>query len=141
MKWVSVIVAMAFISAASAGDVGTTMRKMAPRGMSDTFFTCADRAGYDDSALGSCISVEKKSQDERLNRAYAVLMKKLSGKAKDDLRDAERAWLTYVGKSYDAELGIHGQDKTVNIDVATHELYRYCQRANELEDLVFFSGE
>lgn len=141
MKCISVIVVLAFASAASAGDVGTTMRKVAPRGISNDFFVCADHAGYDDVALGSCISAEKKSQDARLNRAYGALMKTLSGKAKDDLRDAERAWLTYVGKSYDAELGIHGQDKTINIDLATHELYRYSQRANELEDLVFFSGE
>jgi len=141
MKWVSAIVAFVLASAACAGDVGATMRKMAPRGISDTFFTCADRAGYDDASLGACITTEKKSQDARLNRAYAALMKKLAAKPKDDLRDAERAWLTYVGKSYDAELGIHGQDKTINIDLATHELYRYCQRANELEDLVFFSGE
>jgi uncharacterized protein YecT (DUF1311 family) len=141
MKWLIATAMFVFAASAAAGDVGTTMKKSAPRGISDSFFACSDRAGYDEDALGSCITAEKKQQDARLNKAYAALMAKLSGKAKDDLRDAERAWLTYVKKSYDAELGIHGQDKTVNVDLATHELYRYCQRANELDDLVFFSGE
>jgi uncharacterized protein YecT (DUF1311 family) len=141
MKWVPAFILLIVTSSVCAGDVGTTMRKTAPRGLSNNFFVCSDRAEYDTEALASCISVEKKGQDARLNKAYATLMKKLSGRARDDLRDAERSWLAYVAKSHDVELGVHGQDKTVNIDTATHELYRYCQRANELEDLVFFSGE
>jgi uncharacterized protein YecT (DUF1311 family) len=132
---------LSFATPSHAGDVSQSLRKRAPAGITETFFSCTDKAGGDLAAQAGCVSVEKKVQDARLNRAYAAVMAKVSGKAKEDLKAAERSWLTFNDKSYDAELAIHGVDQTAGIDTATSELFRYCQRANALDDLAFAVGE
>jgi uncharacterized protein YecT (DUF1311 family) len=121
-----------------AGDVADSARRTAPKNISESFFRCLDRAGGDLVAIGACTSEEKQSQDQRLNRAYQVLMKKLDADAKAAMRASERAWVDFNAKAVAAELALRADDKTANVEAAMSELYRYCEQANALENFAFF---
>ena len=92
-------------------------------------------------ALGSCISLEKKVQDARRNKAYGILMVKLEPKAKESLKAAERSWLDFNGKAVNAELDLRAADKTASIEAAISEVFRYCDQANVLENFVYFVND
>jgi uncharacterized protein YecT (DUF1311 family) len=140
MKWMLISIALGFASSATSGDIGTMMRQSAPKGISESFFQCSDRAGDNVSALGECVSAEKRIQDGLLNRNYAGLMSKLQGKVKDDLRASERAWIEFNAKTVDVELAMRGTDQTANIEAAISELYRYASRADDLRKMAFVTG-
>lgn len=112
------------------------MRNSAPKGITDAFYKCTDRAGGDIVALGQCTTAEKRVQDARLNKAYSALMGKLGEGGKTHLREAERAWIVFNAKSVDTELDVRSDEKTANIDVSVNEIYRYADRASVLEGLL-----
>lgn len=112
----------------------------APRGITRSYMSCSERAGDDVSALGECVTEEKKIQDGLLNKNYATLMSKLQGKAKDDLKASERAWIDFNAKTVSVELAMRGADQTANIETAINELYRYANRADELRKLAFIAS-
>jgi len=128
---------------AQAAETRTTqaMRNGAPKGLTESFFRCIDAAGLSESKISSCISTEKKGQDARLNKAYGVLMTNLDPEARDSVRAAERAWLDFNTKSVVAETAIGGANQVANIDVSQAELFRFCERANVLEDYVSSIGK
>ena len=47
------------------------------------------------SEMLDCISAEFTRQDDRLNENYKRLMSKLSGKRKEGLLEAQRAWIKF----------------------------------------------
>lgn len=128
---------------ASAVDSGTSqsIRQGAPKGITEAFYACVDKAGGDVIAIGSCTSAEKKIQDSRLNQAYTHLMTKVDTKTKESMRSAERSWLDFNGKAVNAELELRGTDKTASIEASLSELFRYCERANDLENFVYFVND
>lgn len=134
---------VATIGTASGTESRTTqaMRHSAPKGISEEFFGCVDKAGLDQALIGACIKSEKQRQDVRLNRAYGELMGKLDEKNKSSVKVAERAWIDFNEKSVAAETDIGGTNKVANVDVANAELFRYCERANVLEDYISSLGD
>lgn len=125
-----------YSAVALANEANQTMRRGAPKGVTDSFYACTDRASGDIVGLGNCSSTEKKVQDARLNKAYVALMGKLDSKGRDHLRAAEKAWIEFNGKSVDTELDVRSGEKTGNIDASINEVYRYAERANTLESLL-----
>jgi len=76
---------------------------------------------------------EKQKQDARLNAAYKKLLAKLDSKAKDQLVAAERAWLDLQGKTSRLETSLYGDETISNLQLMQNEIFRLCERANELE--------
>lgn len=134
---------LAFGTAALGQESLTTqsVRRVAPKGISAALYACIDKAGFDQARMGSCIQIEKKLQDARLNQVYGKLIAKLDGKTRDSVRAAERAWLDFNTKSVVAETDIGGANQVAGFDVAEAELFRYCERANVLERYLSSIGE
>ncbi|QWT22234.1 DUF1311 domain-containing protein [Bacillus sp. NP157] len=134
------LVAMPTIVSAFDDSTEQALRHSAPKGITEAFFACTKKTGFDKAELSNCISTELKVQDRRLNKAYSALMTHLDDKSKASLRAAERAWLDFNVKSITAETDIGGTNQTTDLDVAQAELYRYCDRANVLERYLFGLG-
>ncbi|MDQ7994375.1 MAG: lysozyme inhibitor LprI family protein [Luteibacter sp.] len=117
------------------------IRHSAPKGITEALYTCIDKAGLDQTLLGKCVAAERGIQDARLNKAYGQLMTKLDDRTKEAVKVAERAWLDFNVKTVAAETAIGGTNQVANFDVANSELFRYCERANVLEDYLFSVGE
>ena len=64
-------------------------------GLSKQFSACMDKSGGATPAMLDCIGSETKRQDVRLNKAYKEVMGQLSPARKNQLREAQRAWLKY----------------------------------------------
>ena len=124
------------LSATFPAAADDAMRRGSPKGISEAFYACSDRAAGDVVGLGNCITAEKKEQDGRLNKAYTALMAKLDANGKVHLRSAERAWIEFNARSVDTELDVRSSEKTANIDASVNEVYRYAERANTLEMLL-----
>jgi uncharacterized protein YecT (DUF1311 family) len=140
----TVVVAAALLAsmgtALAESRTAQAMRQSAPKGVTEAFFACIDKAGFDQALIGTCIKAERVVQDGRLSRAYDQLVRKLDGKAKESVRVAERAWIDFNTKSVAAETDIAGTSRIADSDVAIAELHRYCERANVLEDYLFSAG-
>jgi len=120
-------------SAAAAESTSQVIRNQAPRGITQTFYGCVDKAGSDQGALGNCIDAEKARQDGRLNTTYKALMAKLSGKAKDNLVAAQRSWLALQKASNVFEASLYPAGTIVDLQLAQSETFRLCERANALD--------
>jgi len=64
-------------------------------GLSKPFSACMDHSGGVTAEMLDCIGAETKRQDARLNRAYKEAMLQLPLARKNQLRDAQRAWIKY----------------------------------------------
>ncbi|BBL71381.1 lysozyme inhibitor LprI family protein [Methylogaea oryzae] len=98
------------------------------------FSECMDKAAGITSAMLDCIGAETKLQDARLNKAYQALMATLPPARKQQLQEAQRAWLQYR----DANCGFYadpagGAIATVNASDCF--LSATAGRAKELERL------
>ena len=102
--------------------------------MSQEYKACMDRSNRVTSEMLDCISAEFTRQDARLNENYKRLMSKLSGKRREGLLEAQRAWIKFRDANcnfyYDPEGGsaahLAGSDCNLN---AT------ADRATELKNL------
>lgn len=134
------VIALALIACASAAGAverpSEPVRRDAPKGISEAFYACIDKADYDTIAVGTCLSAEEDLQDARLNRAYKTLMGKLDGKAKEQLVASERAWLAFHGKSSGLESTLYGSEIIANLEVSQRDMFRKCERANTLDTYV-----
>ena len=63
--------------------------------LSQTYSACMDKSKGVTSEMLDCISAEFTRQDDRLNENYKRLMSKLSGKRKEGLLEAQRAWIKF----------------------------------------------
>jgi len=117
------------------------VRRSAPKGITEALYACVDNAGLDQALLVKCLAAERSIQDARLNKAYGQLMRKLDDRTREAVKVAERAWLDFNVKTVAAETAIGGTNQVANADVANAELFRYCERANVLENYLFSIGD
>lgn len=127
--------------AVAADSTSQVIKRDAPKGITNTFYTCIDRASSDTVALGTCLSAEKKTQDTRLNTTYKALLGKLHGKAKDGLVSAERAWLAFHNKSVDFEVSLYGDETVADFQVIQNEIFRLCERADALDKYLSIAND
>jgi uncharacterized protein YecT (DUF1311 family) len=121
-------------SAAAAESTSDVIRRDAPKGITETFYACIDKADSNDIEEAACLSAEQDVQDSRLNRAYKALLAKLDDKAKEQLVDSERAWLAFHGKTSRLESALYGSELVAALQVSQNDIFRLCERANTLED-------
>ena len=139
MKRIS-MTAIAFALLAYGATAGATdstshlIRRDAPKGITEAFYGCIDKADYDTIAVAACLSTEEHVQDARLNRTYKALLAKLDSKAKEQLVDSERAWLAFHGKTSRLESSLYGNEIVANLEVSQRDIFRLCERANTLDN-------
>lgn len=122
------------VSAGAADSTSELIRRDAPKGITETFYACIDKADYDTIAVAACLSSEEAIQDARLNRTYKRLLAKLDSKAKEQLVESERAWLAFHGKTSGLESTLYGSEIVANLEVSQRDIFRLCERANTLDD-------
>lgn len=128
-------------SAFAADSTSQMIKRGAPKGITASFYACVDKASSDMTAQGACLSAEKKVQDTRLNATYKALTAKLTGKAKDNLLTAERAWLEYHNKNSEFETALYGEESVADLQVTRNEVFRLCDRADALDKYLKIAGD
>jgi uncharacterized protein YecT (DUF1311 family) len=118
------------------------IRRDAPKGITDTFYACIDKAHTNNMEEAACVSQERERQDHRLNAIYASLLKKLDPDQRKSLVAAERVWLEFRDSTIDFEDVLYSNGMVDQLQVAENELFVICRRADELgEYLAIASGE
>jgi uncharacterized protein YecT (DUF1311 family) len=121
-----------------AADIESTshaIRKKAPKGISESFYSCLDRASGSAIDEASCVANEKSYQNDRLNRNYNKLLNVLKGNMKNDLIVSEKAWLNARDKDGALESLLYGDDSQIgNLQQEQNDVFRLCERANVLEN-------
>ncbi|MBB3227120.1 uncharacterized protein YecT (DUF1311 family) [Luteibacter sp. Sphag1AF] len=130
----AIAVALVVYGSASFADASRSqeIKQEAPKGITAAFYACITKAN-DPTSSGACLSAEKTRQDARLNTTYKALMAKLTGKAKDDLVNAERAWVDLEDKTGRFETSLYGDETVADLQVTQNEIFRICERANALD--------
>lgn len=122
----AVLVALTFAGTANAETADATVR------YSKAFTTCMDGSGGVTFDMVECMNAELTRQDAKLNAEYKVLMKSLSTERKTQLRNAQRAWITYRDENcafyYDPDGGTMAR-----LEANMCMLRMTAERANELE--------
>lgn len=141
-SWTHLILLVISVAPAMATDSLTarSVRENAPKGISETFFSCINKSGFDQDQLHDCLSEERKQQDQRLNKAYRNIMKYADERTKASVTAAERSWIDFNNKSTIAESALAETTQTASLDVRQAELFRYCEQANTLERYLFLMG-
>jgi uncharacterized protein YecT (DUF1311 family) len=119
--------------AEAADSTSQVIRRDAPKGITNVFYTCIDKGDSDTIALGACLSDEQSRQNKRLNTTYKALLGKLNPKAKDELMNAERAWLKFQDATGPFEDALYGDETIGNLQVSQNEIFYLCERANALD--------
>jgi len=68
---------------------------------SAVYQACMDRSGGVTSEMRDCSAAEYERQDRALNTVYRDLMARLPDTLKTELRDAQRAWISFRGAECD----------------------------------------
>jgi uncharacterized protein YecT (DUF1311 family) len=142
VKLYTQIIAAIFLTTTSlatlAADVESTsqvIRKTAPKGISESFYTCIDKASSSTIDEASCLASEKSSQDARLNKNYKKLLGALRGDAKTALVASEKAWLDSRSKDGALESLLYGAGPQIdNLQLEQNDIFKLCTRANVLEN-------
>lgn len=117
------------------------IRRDAPKGITDVFYACVDKADDNTVDQAACLTQERARQDHRLNKSYDALVGKLDGDEKESLIEAERAWLKFRDSSVQLEDKLYGREEVDNLQLSQNEVFMICRRANELENyLALASG-
>ena len=102
---------------------------------SKTYNSCMDKSGGVTTAMLTCIDVEVKSQDARLNTTYKALFAKLNAKRKSELKGVQNTWIKFRDlncKFYsDPEAGT-----SASVSAASCVLSMTAERATELEQFL-----
>lgn len=135
VRTLAIIVALLVYGTVAAAADGTSqvIKRDAPKGITATFYSCIDEAGSDSVALAACLSAEQTRQDNRLNVTYKVLFSKLEPKPKDELINAERAWLKFQDTNGEFEASLYGDEIIDNLQLTQNEIFRLCEHANALD--------
>lgn len=120
------------VSAGAAESTSELIRRDAPKGITETFYACIDKANSDNIEEAACISQERERQDHRLNTTYAALLHKLNANQKRNLIGAERAWLKFRDSTISFEDTVYANEIVGNLELSQNELFVICQRADEL---------
>lgn len=105
---------------------------------SPVFQACLDKAGGTTVAMVDCHAQEYALWDARLNRAYQRIMgaSEITPAAKDQLREAQRAWIAYRDRACAARAGVESGGGTLGLVIAAAcRLEMTALRAHELEIL------
>lgn len=133
---------LAFGAAAVAADsTSQVIRQQAPKGISNSFYSCVDSAGSDTVAAAACLSTEKTTQDTRLNAAYKALLGKLDGQSKSQLIRAERAWLKFQNEDGSFQNGLYGRETIADLQLTQNDIFSLCERANALEKYLSIAND
>lgn len=116
------------------------IRQHAPKGITEAFYRCIDKADSDTIASAYCLTTEQDRQDKRLNTKYKALLAKLGPEAKKELVLAERAWLKFQDATGALESSVYGSEIIDNLQVTQNEIFRICERANALDDYLFVAN-
>lgn len=104
------------------------------KGITQTFTTCMERADTDSIAQADCLTDERGRQDARLNRVYKELIGLLKGPQRDQIVEAQRAWIQLQEKDGAFEASIFDNlGQMGNLQSVENEMLRICERANRLE--------
>src|SRR5690348_16837275 len=102
---------VAYGAAAMAADSASDrIRRDAPKGITEAFYACIDKANSNNIEEAYCISQEREQQDKRLNLTYQALLHKLDGEQKKNMVDAERAWLKFRDANGEFEDTLYGRE-------------------------------
>lgn len=141
----SLVVTFALLATAggafAADRTSQVIKRQAPKSITATFYSCVDKAGSDATAQGACLTAEKKLQDTRLNTSYKALTAKLTGNAKTNLLNAERAWLEFHNKNGDFEASLYGDQPVADLQVTQNEIFRIADRADALEKYLTIAND
>jgi uncharacterized protein YecT (DUF1311 family) len=143
-RTLALAIALLAYGAAAAASESTSdlIRRDAPKGISETFYACIDKARTNTIEVAACVSQERARQDHRLNLAYAALLQKLNPEQRTNLVAAERAWLRLRDSTLEFEDSLYSDDAVDNLQVAENEVFVICKRADELQEyLAIASGE
>ena len=96
---------------------------------------CLDKSGGITVNIRECNARELKYQDALLNRYYRQAMNRLSGKQRQELRDAQRAWIRYRDANCQLYYGLTGG--TIDIlNGSSCYVDMTARRARELYQLI-----
>jgi len=110
------------------------IRRDAPKGITEAFYACIDKAGSADLEEAACLSQEREVQDGRLNATYKALLNKLNSQQKKKLVQVERAWIKLQDDTGDFEDTLYGNEIVDNLQLEENEIFAICKRANELDE-------
>ena len=146
MKRIS-MTAIAFALLAYGATAGATdstsdlIRRDAPKGITETFYACIDKADSGDIEEAYCLSQERELQDQRLNATYKALLRKLDKDQKKSLVEAERAWIKSQDETSKFESSLYGSELIGNLQLTENEMFAICQRANQLDEYLAITND
>jgi uncharacterized protein YecT (DUF1311 family) len=129
------------VAAGAVESTSARVRRDAPKGITEAFYACIDKADSNNIAIAACLSTEQDIQDARLNRTYQTLLGKLDSKGQKQLVDAERAWLAFRHKASGLETTLYGSEIIANLEVSQRDIFRLCERANTFDDYLSLVSE
>ncbi|BAV97059.1 lysozyme inhibitor LprI family protein [Lysobacter enzymogenes] len=105
-----------------------------PKGLSATFAACMDRAGSQQIPRAECLSAERARQDARLNRVYKELIGSLQSPRREQIVEAQRAWLQLQQKDGAFETSVFEPLGTMgDLQSVESEALSISERADRLE--------
>jgi len=129
------------MSTAAADSNSQAIRPSAPKGVTEAFYACIDRADQNLTEVGICITNERDYQDARLNKVYKQLLQVLSGKSKENLIAAEKSWIAFKDKDGAFMATLYGTETVDNLELEQSKVFRLCERANALERYLFLAKD
>jgi len=102
--------------------------------LSKQFTECMDKSGGITLAMVECISAETQRQDQRLNKSYKALMASLSSVRKEQLQEAQRAWIKFRDSNCRFYLDPEGGSMS-RVSAGDCAMTMTTNRANELAKL------
>lgn len=133
LVFIALFASSMIVCAAAAGSNSRAIRATAPKGVTEAFYTCIDKADQNLTEAGICITKEREYQDARLNKVYKQLLEVLDGKSKDNLVAAEKAWTAFKDKDGAFMTTLYGTEAVDNLELEQSNVFRLCERANTLE--------
>lgn len=126
-----------FACACAAGAVerpSDPLRHNAPKGITNAFYACVDKANFNEIEEAYCTSQERVQQEKRLNTTYQALLRKLDEGQKKHLVEAERAWVKLQDTTGPFEEALYGHEIIDNLQLAQNELFAVTRRADQLDE-------
>lgn len=105
------------------------------KGITQTFTACMERADTDSIAQADCLTDERDRQDKRLNQVYKALLAELKGSQREQMVEAQRAWVQLQQKDGAFEASIFDNlGQLGNLQGVENQMLRLAERANRLEN-------
>ena len=104
--------------------------------LTQDFHKCINTAGAVDPVILECQGKEYERQDKRLNTAYRKLLAKLDNRKAKELKNVQRAWLSYIEAKCNFYYDNHEFSGSLNrIEASYCGVVERARRAEELERL------